>query len=590
MKRSLLSQVYPTYIVVVLVCIAALSFVATAVVRSAVHDSTRAQLADLIAVTENRFYPRGGEPNRGADMDGALKALFSNRDFRVTILAPDGTVLADSKADPADLENHGSRPEVMAALSRGEGQALRRSESIGVELLYLARPVPDAAAPVAVIRTSMPLPLLRHRLADLYGTLAFGGLAALLVAAALAFLVTRRINRPLEQLAQTARRFGAGELDHRASVAEPEEIRTLAETMNSMAEELRRRIDDAERRRREAEAILGAMAEGVVVLDGDLRITQTNAAALRLFPSAQAAAPVGKPLLEVFRATDLRLYAEEALAGDSLVEGTVTTWVETPRTLQVYAARIPGRGGCLLVLHDITRLVELENVRKDFVANVSHELRTPITSIKGFVETLADGALGDPERAARYLAIIAKQADRLEHIVEDLLALARLERQDELPLKTERVALSLLLENARLVCAHEAAEKRIEIDIVCPRDIEVDVSPTLIEQAFVNLVDNAIKYSPADTVVRLEAEARDDAAVIRVADRGCGIPAKDLPRIFERFYRVDKARSREAGGTGLGLSIVKHVVGLHGGSVSAESREGSGSTFTVTLPRPTDLA
>ncbi len=590
MRRNLLSQVYPTYIVVVLVCIAALSVVATAVVRSAVHDSTRTQLADLIAVTENRFYPREGSSIPSNDMDGALKTLFSNRDFRVTILAPDGTVLADSKADPAGLENHGSRPEVMAALSRGEGQALRTSESIGVELLYLARPVPDTAAPVAVIRTSMPLPLLRNRLADLYGTLALGGFAALLVAAALAFLVTRRINRPLEQLAQTARRFGSGELDHRASVAEPEEIRTLAETMNSMAEELRRRIDDAERRRREAEAILGAMAEGVVVLDGELRITQTNAAALRLFPSASAASPIGKPLLEIFRATDLRLYAEEALSGDDLVEGTVTTWVETPRTLQVYAARIPGRGGCLLVLHDITRLVELENVRKDFVANVSHELRTPITSIKGFVETLAEGALDDPDRAARYLAIIAKQADRLERIVEDLLSLARLERQDELPLKTERVALSLLLENARLVCAHEAAEKNIRIDIACPAEIEVDVSPTLIEQAFVNLVDNAVKYSPTETVVRLEAERRDTAVAIRVVDRGCGIPAKDLPRTFERFYRVDKARSREAGGTGLGLSIVKHVVSLHGGSVSAESREGSGSAFTVILPRPTDPA
>lgn len=584
MKRSLLAQVYPTYIIVVIACIAALSLVATTVVRSFVYDFAKEELSDLISVTANQFYPDESQGASGPDADEQIKKLFAGRDFRVTILAIDGKVIADSKADTEKLENHATRPEVIMALSRGEGDALRRSESIGTELLYLAKPVLRSGAAVAVIRASMPLPLLRDRLGNLYGRLAIGGALVLFAAALLALFVTRRINRPLEQLAQTARRFGQGDLDHRAHVTEPNEIRTLADTMNSMAEELRRRIEDVEHRRREAEAILGGMAEGVIVLDRDLRITQTNAAAMKLLPSVPSGTPIGKTLLEVFRATELRRFAEQALESEQSVEGMLTIWAESPRHLQVYAVQIPGREGCLLVVHDMTRLVKLENVRKDFVANVSHELKTPITSIKGFVETLVDGALDDPERAKRYLGIVAKHADRLERIVEDLLALARLEQQDGLPLETERMPLASLVEDASVVCGHAAEEKGITIEVLCPQDIEVNASPTLLEQAFVNLLDNAIKYSGVNSVVRIEAARSETAVVVGVIDRGCGIPAKDLPRIFERFYRVDKARSREEGGTGLGLSIVKHVVALHGGSVSAESREGVGSTFTITFP------
>ncbi|MFA6505986.1 MAG: ATP-binding protein [Treponemataceae bacterium] len=585
MRKTLLRQVFPTYFATVVACLIALALVATILIRSFVYDSAKMELDDMISLTEQIFFPAGNVAvSVGADDE--IERLFAALQVRMTVMAPDGKVLADSKARADRLENHATRPEFTAALSKGEGSATRRSESIGKELLYLARAILRDGKPIAVIRASMPLPFLREKLTSLYLQIALGGAVILLAAAVLAFLSVRRINRPLVELGNAARRFGSGDLDFRCRIAEPEEIEVLANTMNSMAGELRERIADVERRRREAEAILSGMAEGVIVLDRDLRVVKTNAAAQRLVLTSGEQQTIGKSLLETFRATELQRLAKDALAGGKPVEGSLTIYAESPRYLQVYAAEIPGRegGGCLLVLHDVTRLIQLENVRKDFVANVSHELKTPITSIKGFVETLSDGALDDPVQARRFLDIIAKHADRLEDIIEDLLALARLEQREGLPLETEQLPLMLILDDVRLVCRIKAEEKKITTTIFCPDDLIVSAGKTLLEQAFVNLLDNAIKYSAEGTTIRIEVVVEGEDVVAKVIDQGSGIPAKDLPRIFERFYRVDKGRSRDAGGTGLGLAIVKHVMTAHGGTVTVESWEGAGSTFTLRFP------
>lgn len=585
MKRSLLAQVYPTYITTVVACLVALAIVATTLVRSFVYETVKLELADMISVAERSLYPNGTSAMETGAADEVTR-LFGGMQVRLTVIAPDGLVIADSKWRPQDMENHADRPEVVAALKIGEGSATRRSETIGAELLYHARPVIRNGAVIAVIRTAMPLPFLQNKLTAFYAQLGLGGLFILSSAAALAFATVRRISKPLISLGIAARRFGAGDLDYRSRVVEPEEIRVLSETMNSMAGELRERIEDVERRRREAEVVFSGMAEGVVVLNRDLRISKTNDSALRLLPTADGMDPVGRTLLEAFRATDLQRFAKQAMATGLPVEENITIYSETPRYLQVYAAEIPGRegGGCLLVVHDITRLIQLENVRKDFVANVSHELKTPITAIKGFVETLSDGALEDPVQGRRFLDIIARHATRLGDIVDDLLALASIEQQEGLPLETEMVSVLGLLEDVRIVCAYKADEKRIDVAISCPGNLEMRSAPTLVEQALVNLLDNAIKYSEEATSIRMEAVRDGEEIEIRVIDQGRGIPAKDLPRIFERFYRVDKARSRNAGGTGLGLAIVKHVAAIHGGSVSVESWEGAGSTFSIRLP------
>ncbi len=584
MKKTLLRQVYPTYFATVVACLAAFALVATTLVRSFVYESAKRELRHTILLSEHVFFTPEGRP---MPSDAETARLFSDVDIRLTVMTLSGTVLADSQAKADQLENHSTRPEFKQALSSGEGSATRTSKSIGSDLLYLARTVVRDGKPIAVIRASMPLPILTHTLSAFYLQIAIGGALILAAAAALAFASVKRINRPLFELELAAKRFGEGDLSYRSRISEPEEIKTLSETMNAMAGELKAQIEDVERRRREAEAILAGMAEGVIVLDESFVVVKTNDSALRLVPVSDGADPVGKSLLEAFRATELQRIAKDALGARKSVEGNLTIYAETPRHLQVYAAPIPGRegGGCLLVLHDMTRLIQLENIRRDFVANVSHELKTPITSIKGFVETLSDGAVDDPGQARRFLDIIAKHAGRLEDIIEDLMALARLEQQEGLPLEAEPIPLLLILEDVRLVCRIKAAEKRISVAIFCPEDLTVKVNKTLIEQAFVNLLDNAVKYSGEGTTVRMEAFAERGDIVAKVIDEGRGIPVKDLPRIFERFYRVDKGRSRDAGGTGLGLAIVKHVMAAHGGTVSAESWEGAGSTFTLRFPR-----
>jgi two-component system phosphate regulon sensor histidine kinase PhoR len=267
------------------------------------------------------------------------------------------------------------------------------------------------------------------------------------------------------------------------------------------------------------------------------------------------------------------------------MEDTFNLWTGSNRTLQVSASAIPNYDGCLLVIHDITRMMHLETVRRDFVANVSHELKTPITSIKGFVETLSDGALDDRPRAERYLEIIGKHANRLERIIEDLLSLARLEQQEKQTLEIQAVPVFSLCEEARQSCELLAQEKGIRISIEGPRELQWRANVSLMTQAILNLLDNGIKYSSPKTSIRLVIEATEGYVLLKVIDQGRGIPPKDLRRIFERFYRVNKERSREVGGTGLGLSIVKHVVTLHGGTVQVESQENEGSTFTIQLPQ-----
>ncbi len=587
MRRSLFAHIYPSYIAIIAVAVVATALIAHSVLPSFLYAYTESELLDVIVITERVFFPSAAPvpaPGTQADWEERVDAYFGDRPFRVTLIALDGTVLADSRAVAANLENHADRPEFRTALEAPQGSSVRHSDSVDADLFYLARRVVRNGVPVAVVRASMPTGLIQEQLSELYSRIALGSVFTLIGAAFVAWAVVRRIGRPIAALVRSADRFGRGELEHRSYVGEPEELGTLADTMNAMAAELRVRIDDATQRRLEAEAILGGMSEGVIVLNRDYIVTQANQAAGEIFAVSGTAAPIGQYLLEAFRATDLKRYAEHVFSRGESVEGTLTLWNRGTRTLQVYASPVPDLDRCILVVHDISRLMHLETVRRDFVANVSHELRTPVTSIKGFVETLQSGALADPDRAPRYLGIIAKNADRLEQIITDLLSLARLEQQEGASLETQIAPVAEMLKNARLMCSLAAEAKNIAIDIDCPADLCCRANTSVLEQAFVNLVDNAVKYSGSDTRVRLTGAEAGDEVVVKVIDEGRGIPARDLPRIFERFYRVDKARSREAGGTGLGLAIVKHVVALHGGTVAVESRDGLGSTFSVSLP------
>lgn len=420
--------------------------------------------------------------------------------------------------------------------------------------------------------------------------LVLGGAVAAVAAALLCRVVELAVNPALLRMREAAQCFAEGELGHKLHAAESQEFAELAEALNAMARRLDERIDALLRRNNEQEAVLTSMVEGVLAVDTEERVISLNSAAGRLL-GANPKEMQGKSLQEVVRNADLRRFVASALICKQPVEGDVVLRNARDRVLQANgtALRDPlGRGiGAVIVLNDVSRLRQLENMRRDFAANVSHELKTPITSIKGFVETLLDGAMRDPDDAERFLRIVARQADRLNAIIEDLLSLSRIEKEAEAAdIVLQRVPLEETLSAAMHNVETKAAERGIRILLSGEPKAEARINPPLLEQAVTNLLDNAIKYSEQGGQVELRVAKRDNEVLIEVRDQGCGIPEEHLSRLFERFYRVDKARSRKLGGTGLGLAIVKHIILAHRGQVAVESVPESGSTFTIRLPAP----
>ena len=416
----------------------------------------------------------------------------------------------------------------------------------------------------------------------------FGGCVLVLLAAALGLFTSRRISQPLQDMRRGAERFAAGDFYHPLTVPDTVELGSLAMTLNRMATQLAEQIAVITQQRNEQEAILESMHEGVLALDTQERVITVNRAAEALL-GVVATQAKGHTIQEVVRNVALQrllvaaVHSPEPTTADIVLRGAGERFLQATATALRDAQ---GREiGVLVVLNDVTQLRRLENIRRDFVSNVSHELKTPITSIKGFVETLRDGALEDREHAGRFLEIIARHAERLHAIIEDLLALSRLE-QDSDGYDIPRLETSLLevIQAAILDCAAKAEAQHVTVLPTCAAELRAAVNAPLLEQALVNLLENAITYSNPESRVWVTAHQEDDLLVIAVRDQGIGIPQDHLDRIFERFYRVEKARSRERGGTGLGLAIVKHIAQVHGGQVLVTSAVGQGSTFMLRLP------
>jgi two-component system phosphate regulon sensor histidine kinase PhoR len=559
----------------------------------AAHTAHRIHLEDVDANLERAAQVVARLASDAGPADGFLPAwrvgeLARLLGMRITVISPTGVVLADSEEDPRLMDNHLNRPEIAQAASGTVGRATRFSDTLNEERVYVAVGAYRDGVLVAIVRTSVPVRTLGGTLWAVYERIALAGLALTAVMALASLWATRRVFRPLEQVRAGAERLARGELEHRLRVADAGDVAILAETLNRMADQLDQRTRTALRQQNEQEAVLASTEEGVLALDLASRIIQLNEACARILgiPSASSE---GRLLCEVVRKTELLQFAEKALAAGEPIEQELCLVGELDRRL--YARARPlfdadrQKIGALLVLDDVTRLRHLENLRRDFVANVSHELRTPVTSIRGFVETLLDESLEDRDNALRFLQSVLRQIKRLEAIIDDLLSLSRIERGEE----SQSIALATaplegVLHAAIEICQPKADEKQIALVVQCPADLAAPMNAPLLEQAIVNLVDNAIKYSLPGTTVRVEAQGEESGVVLRVSDQGCGIAAKHLPRLFERFYRVDHARSRELGGTGLGLAIVKHIVAAHRGSVGVESTPGKGSTFWIRLP------
>lgn len=515
--------------------------------------------------------------------------LTERLNCRVTLIAADGTVIADNEADPAHMENHRTRPEVMDALGPDAvGSSIRHSATLDSDLLYFARreALPDGR--VVFVRLAVPIATLDHELHLLYAAMATVALSAMGIAAILCFVLARRHAEPVRELAAFADDLSHGNLNRRIIIPTGGEIGTLTKSLNTMADSLTGLIAQTTHDRAELAAILASMSEGVIATDKRQGILLANSKAGELL-GFDARASVGRPLWEVVRIEPILKATAEVERG-----GEHRAFPVSPRVgrhLEVAVRRFGANGspgGLVIVAHDTTRSVRYDELRKEFIANVSHELRTPLTVIKGFTETLMDGALADQVKGPQFLATINKHLDQLTNLVADLLELSRLEGTPDLPrpvsvdiVALSRKAVDLLLPTAQ----RKNHSLSVEVKGLIPR---ATGNSDYLERAVTNLIDNAVKYTPEGGVITITLSATDGQIFVEVADNGIGIPGDDIPRIFERFYRVDRSRSREMGGTGLGLSIVKHVAHVHGGGIDVASTPGVGSRFRLRLPMRND--
>jgi len=517
-------------------------------------------------------------------------ALGKTIGTRITVIARDGKVLGDSDHNIHDMVKHDTRPEIKMAFAGQTGTATRFSATLEETMMYVAVPVRVRNNDVQyVVRVAESVSAVTSTLQYARRDIVLGGCIAALFTAVLSLLIIWKVSMPIEDIRESAEVIAAGNLDARIPVPQRGDIKGLAEAINDMAEQLKSRLQDLDRQKNERDAILSSLIEGVIALDSELEIIWLNEPAVRLLNITGPA--IGHRLYEVQRHSKIAEFAERIVKEKQIIQEELSV-NDVGKELFF---RLKGNLlhdadhetiGVLLVISDITEIKKLENFRKDFIANVSHEIRTPLTAIRGAVETLQETIGTDPAMAAKLMDMITRHTDRLNALGEDILCLSSLEREGLREEFTfDHTTVPELIQAAVSLCRHKADEKNIALisDKVC--DAGLDCDRQLMEQAVTNLIDNAIKYSDPQSPVEITAECVGDTQLkIGVRDHGPGIPAKHLPRLFERFYRVDKARSRKLGGTGLGLAIVKHIMYLHRGTAEVESEVGKGSLFTLTLP------
>jgi two-component system, OmpR family, phosphate regulon sensor histidine kinase PhoR len=580
MKTSVRSKLMGSYLALVLLLGAGLYAYLSFTLEDDLVAATRAHLQDEARIAALMAAKEIHDPR--SDAPALTRAIAQAVRARVTVIARDGEVTGDSEvsgAELARLENHLERPEVQQALHKGIGSAIRYSATLHTDMMYLAVPFGTGG----IVRLALPLSEVDKTKSGLQKSLAAAFAAVVLLSLFLSYLISHLSSRNLREMAATASRIGRGELGTRVPVRSSDELGELANVLNDMARRIEGQMERISSEKNRLDAILVGMGEGVMVTDADAVVTLVNPAFCDLFGTG--AGVQGRQVLEISRHPDLFAACREVLSERRERRQEIT--LTAGKTTLVHWVPLLENGtlrGAVAVFHDISALKRVEQIRRDFVANVSHELRTPVTVIKGYAETLLSGALAsDPARSAHFLGIIDKHAQRLSTLIGDLLALSELE-SGEIVMQPEPVQLERAVQQALQLLELKSEEKGVTVKSQGLQNLpEVSADRSRLDQVLINLLDNAIKYSREGGTVTVSAVDEGGMVRVSVRDTGIGIPQKDLPRLFERFYRVDEARSRERGGTGLGLSIVKHIVQAHGGAVLVQSTPGEGAEFSFTL-------
>ncbi len=572
------SILYPWIFLYVLISILVLGGITFNSVRKHLYNQKIDALHETTLLIRNVLASSDSE-----SLKETTASLAGDTSYRITVINDQGMVISDSLLNPAAMGNHADREEIAQAL-RGEPHvSMRFSETLGYDMIYYAVPVTLSAGSM-VLRTSLPAAELKESLRDVYIAFSIGGIVFLAVALGITFLLISYIERPMAVLAKQSARLAKLDFSERITPhSSIREVQIVANSLQSMANELKDQLVSISHQRDELQAVLDSMSEAVIVIDEQMTIIEANPSANQYFtpPGGQLA---GLPLTAVVKHATLHDLISETMQDSGRRSATITVRNSSYHVNVTTVRAAAENTQVMLVFNDITALMHLERIRKDFVANVSHELKTPITSIQGFSETLLDGALDNSHLARRFVKIINRQTERLQSIIDDLLILSELEQKQSREHFNSRVLVEPVIHDSLLICREKSQQLDRDIRVTCDPALAVKGNTHLIEQAFINLIDNAMKYSDSTSPITIACTSDEHGTAISVSDQGYGIPKKDLNRIFERFYRVEKARSREKGGTGLGLSIVKHIMLQHQGSVDVVSREGEGATFILRFP------
>ncbi len=589
-KPRLIAMIFIRMLLLLTLFFVALTWFTLSSYRAFFYQTTQAELHQRAAMFSDRFTQLIQTAKPQQSVQSTVTQLAERGKVRITVILPDGSVLADSHENPAEMENHLARPEVQSALQNNSGHNVRYSNTIEQQLLYTALTLTENGTLVGVLRMAVSTEALQQWLTELIIKILFGGLIIVIGAAISAWWISRRISRPLETLKQGAADISKGNLNKQIPAFMVRELDAMSQSMNRMAAELQKRILTITSQQRREKQILTNMLDGIISITPEGYIAMLNPSAAKLLHVSETHTP-GKHWQEVVEIPELQEFIRACLSerpehAEAVVYSELRKSYLQARFGPLKNLSDDSFAGALVLLQDVTQARRMEIMRKDFVSSVSHELRTPVTAIKGFVETLLDEKHKLDSTTVNFLQIVRSHSDRLINIVNDLLSLSHIEHMNErgsIEFEVSEIEEPVL--QAVQACSGNAAEREINLITNCEPGIRAHINSQLITQACINLIDNAVKYSQPNTEVKISSYKDFKGYIcISVSDNGLGIPADHQDRIFERFYRIDKARSREMGGTGLGLAIVKHIVRAHNGSITVSSREDIGSTFIISLP------